>query len=419
MNKRNSRIQVLEVKLDDVLLGYLAEYSDGRYIFTFAHEYIEFGLTRPTFTLKYYNQVDENVFRDRIVTNFKLHPVFSNLLPEKELRKFAAQRLKVAEENEFEMLAGLGRDLPGSVVGRKLTKKEIPPYALEGTGEIDQEATSAVVDDEEFSLAGIMMKFSMYEEGGIHYMSKRDHLGNWIVKTPSLTHKHVPLNEFTSMRLAEAAGIQIPEIRLIKMKDIRGLPEIKFGDEEYAFAIRRFDRNKKSRVHAEDFAQVLERHPKDKYGHYNYDTLANVIKNVFPEPLRDLNEFFARLVVNLLIGNGDAHLKNWSVVYQDKIHPNLSPSYDIVFTRAYTKNDNSIAFNIAGEKETSRLELKHFQRMAEKIDLDWRLVEQRVLSTIKTARERWPLLLNELPMHEEHKERLRVYWKSLTADFRI
>jgi serine/threonine-protein kinase HipA len=67
-----------------------------------------------------------------------------------------------------------------------------------------------------------------------------------------------------------------------------------------------------------------------------------------------------------MIGNGDAYLKNWSVVYLDKIHPKLSDAYEIVFTRTYTTRDNSIAFNIGGEKETSKLEIAHFKRMAKK-----------------------------------------------------
>ncbi|MBC7540205.1 MAG: type II toxin-antitoxin system HipA family toxin [Bacteriovorax sp.] len=419
MNKEKKKVQVLEVKLDKTLVGYLAGYADGKNLFTFAHEYIEMGLKRPTLTLNYYNQSDENIFREPIVTNFKLHPIFSNLLPEKELKKLAAQRLKIADDNELEMLIGLGRDLPGSIVIRKLTKKEIPPYALEGAVEIEKIEPVLEVNDEEFSLAGIMMKFSMYEENGIHRMSKRDHLGNWIVKTPSITHKHVPLNEFTAMKLAEAVGISIPEIKIIKMNDIIGLPDIKFGDEEYAFAIKRFDRNKKYRIHSEDFAQIIERHPKDKYGKYNYATLANIIKNKFPNPINELNEFFARLVVNLMIGNGDAHLKNWSVVYFDKINPKLSDAYDIVFTRAYTTTDNSIAFNIGGEKETSKLEIAHFKRMAENIELDWKLIERRISNTIKDAKEKWPKLLIELPMHDSQKEKMREYWKSLKPDFRI
>ncbi len=377
------------------------------------------GMNRPTFTLNYYNQSDENIFRDTIVTNFKLHPLFSNLLPEKELKKLAAQRLKIASENEWEMFVGLGNGLPGSIITRKLAKREIPPYVLGGAVEIEKVESGANQNDDEFSLAGIMMKFSMYEEDGIHYMSRSGHLGNWIVKTPSIIHSYVPLNEFTTMNLAGAAGISIPEIKLVKMKDIKGLPDIKFGDEEYAFAIKRFDRLKKGRIHTEDFAQILERYPKDKYGKFNYATLANIIKNKFPNPIDELNEFFARLVVNLMIGNGDAHLKNWSVVYPDKIHPKLSGAYDIVFTRAYTTTDNSIAFNISGEKETSKLEIAHFKKMANSIELDWKLVERRIHTTIKEAREKWPELLNELPMHDFQKAKLREYWRSLRPDFRI
>lgn len=417
MNGKMS-VEVLEVKLNKTLVGYLAGYADGRYLFTFAHEYIDLGFTRPTLTLKYYNRPEESVFREQILTHFKLPTLFSNLLPEKELRKITAQRLKVAEENEFELLKGLGRDLPGSIVVRKLSKREIPPYALQGPSEIIATKDEGSHDDD-FSLAGIMMKFSMYEEHGVHHVSKGDHLGDWIVKTPSVTHKEVPANEFTSMKLAQAAGISIPVIRLIKMSDIEGLPDLHFGDEEYAYAIERFDREKKSRLHAEDFAQILERHPKDKYGKYNYATLANVIKNIFPDSLSNLSEFFSRLVVNLMIGNGDAHLKNWSVIYPDGIHPVLSPAYDIVFTRAYTKSDNSIAFNIGGEKNTSKLALRHFKRMAEQIDLEWRMVEEDVLGTIERARSSWPILLNELPMKQEQKNMMAEYWKSLGLDFRI
>lgn len=412
------KVRVLEIKLDKILVGYLASYNDGLFVFTFAHSYIEQGRARPTYTLAYYNQPEEDIFRDKIVTNFKLPPVLSNLLPEKDLRKMAAQNLKVAEENEFELLRGLGKGLPGAIIARELTKKEIPPYVLEGKAEIAPPESERQLDDES-SLAGIMMKFSIEVEDNVHRMAKRGHLGNWIVKTPTLTHKHLPTNEFTSMKLAEAVGIKIPEIQLIKMKAIKDLPDLRYGDEEYAYAIKRFDRNKKARVHTEDFAQVLDRYPKDKYGKFNYATIANVIKNVFPNTLENLHQFYARLVVNLMIGNGDAHLKNWSVLYSDGIHPELSPAYDIVFTRAFTKTDTSIAFNVGGEKDTSKLALRHFERMTEQIDLDWKLVRDNVLETIETARERWPVMLNELPMAEDQKKKLIAYWKTLGKDFRI
>ena len=79
-----------------------------------------------------------------------------------------------------------------------------------------------------------------------------------IIKIPLLHFLEVPFNEYSSMKLAGAAGIAIPEIKLIKLENIRGLPDIKMPDEKFAFGIKRFDRNAGKRIHAEDFDQVFE-----------------------------------------------------------------------------------------------------------------------------------------------------------------
>ena len=60
-----------------------------------------------------------------------------------------------------------------------------------------------------------------------------------------------------------------------------------------------------------------------------------LIFDLFPNRLDQIGEFVRRLVVNILIGNGDAHLKNWSIIYRDKINPQLAPAYDLVSTIHY------------------------------------------------------------------------------------
>lgn len=87
------------------------------------------------------------------------------------------------------------------------------------------------------------MKFSMQERDGRYQIAKTGALGDWIIKTPFTTHKHVPLNEYTAMRLAQLVGIDIPDIRLITMNQVEQLPQINLPNEDYAFAIRRFDRH--------------------------------------------------------------------------------------------------------------------------------------------------------------------------------
>jgi serine/threonine-protein kinase HipA len=97
-----------------------------------------------------------------------------------------------------------------------------------------------------FSLAGVQLKFSglkrLGKNGGITILASGSG-GDWIVKLPSARHADVPENEFASMSLAARLGIDVPEIDLIGIDTIEGLPE---GLDLYgksAYAIRRFDRS--------------------------------------------------------------------------------------------------------------------------------------------------------------------------------
>ncbi|MEA1967381.1 MAG: HipA domain-containing protein, partial [Thermodesulfobacteriota bacterium] len=411
---------MLEIKLFDIQAGFLAGYRDGRNIFTFSHDYINIDEnSRPVFSLKYYNQ-SENAFTRQLTSSQKLHPIFSNLLPEGELREYIVRNLKIHSDHEFMMLSHLGRDLPGALIATELTADRIPPYALQGRTRIEPIVISDNdSENNKFSLSGVLMKFSMVEENKKFFISKAKNIGKWIVKIPSTRFRHIPLNEYSSMKLAFAAGINIPTIGLVKLSDINGIPDIKMPDEKYAYTIKRFDRDKNKRVHAEDFAQIYEVFSIDKYQSTNYDTIARTIYQLFPDAILDIQEFIARLVVNIMIGNGDAHLKNLSVIYPDRKNPALAPAYDILFTRAYTVHDDSIALNLGKEKKTAKLTLDHFKTLARKADIDWQIIKRRIYVTIDRARTTWPALLKELPMADSQKKLLRQYWKSLTNDFRI
>ena len=420
MNNPSETVRVLEIEVSDVRAGFLAGYNDGENIFTFAHEYINLEKEiRPTLSLKFYDQ-PMNVFRKPLISRVKLPPLFSNLLPEGELRDYYVRNLKIDSDHDFAMLSFLGRDLPGAIKARELTKNDIPPYAMTYRRCIPPKLLTARNNrDNNFSLSGILMKFSMFEKNGQFFITKSQNIVSWIIKIPSTRFQHVPLNEYTCMQLAKSAGIDIPEIRLIKRTNIKGIPDIKMPDEKFAYAIKRFDRDQKKRIHSEDFAQIYDFYPAQKYRGTNYETMARTIYNVFPDAIKDIQEFAARLVVNIMIGNGDAHLKNWSIIYPDAIHPHLSPAYDIVFTRAYMENDDSIALNLGKEKKTIALSLDHFKILAERADFDWNIIKKRVIETIQRARDKWPKILEDLPMHNSHKQKLKQYWKTLTPDFKI
>jgi serine/threonine-protein kinase HipA len=260
--------------------------------------------------------------------------------------EYLAQLLKIHTEQEFRLLSYLGGDLPGALLATPATPNEIPEYVLQHRAALPPVAVPETASGLRFSLAGAQNKFSMRFRDGHYYIPPPEEIGNWIVKPPSERHPFVPLNEFTSMSLAQSAGVNIPEIALVPVSNLQGLPPLNLPSEEFAYAIRRFGRSPTQRIHIEDFAQVLIRYPHEKYGSTNYEQVGQVLYRYTGQPLQNVQQFALRLLANILLANGDAHSKNWSLIYPDAVTPELAPAYDIVFTRAYIENERQFALNL-------------------------------------------------------------------------
>ncbi len=132
-----------------------------------------------------------------------------------------------------------------------------------------------------------------------------------------------------------------------------------------------------------------------------------------------MQQFARRLLVNILLANGDAHLKNWSLTYPDTITPELSPAYDIVTTRVYMGDEKKYALNMGKNKDWYKVLFTHFRAWADKADIPWKAIKPQLTDTLDKARTLWPGALNELPMDDAHKDQLREHWRSLQSDFRI
>jgi serine/threonine-protein kinase HipA len=215
--------------------------------------------------------------------------------------------------------------------------------------------------------------------------------GSWIVKLPSNRFASVPENEYTMLALARAVGIEVPHTELIDIRDIRGLPADAGTMEGKALAVQRFDRGAKGEaVHMEDFAQVFGLYPDDKYHHRSYANIASVLWAETGEA--GTYEFFRRLVFSVLIGNGDMHLKNWSLLHLDRRTPVLSPAYDFVATLPYIPND-SLALSFGGSRSLSEIGTDQVRRFADTARLPasplWTIVTDITERTV-AAWERLP-----------------------------
>ncbi len=421
MNNRGAdEINVLKLKLHGRVVGYLAGFHDGRNVLSFADEF-KTDAARPTFSLITLPEFprSEKLLAEPWSRTQKLHPTLSNLLPEGSLRELVAQGLKVHIDNEFHLFSYLGEDLPGALIAEPMETDEVPESLLSAHGKVKVVKFEKVTRENKFSLAGVQMKFSMKQQDGRYNLSTGDTLGDWIIKTPSTKHKDVPVNEFTAMTLASMAGIAVPEIKLVELHKLDNLPQINLPDEKLAFAIKRFDRNDGQRVHMEDFAQVLVKYPHEKYNSASYEQIAKILYRFSGDGLADAQQFARRLLINILLANGDAHLKNWSLLYPDQVTPRLSPAYDIVTTSVYIDNERKYALNLGKTKEWYDVTYTNFEAWANRANVPWRAIKPHLDETMERARSLWPKGIKDLPMNDEHKDKLQAHWAILQKDFRI
>lgn len=113
---------------------------------------------------------------------------------------------------------------------------------------------------------------------------------------------------------------------MVELDKLENLPQLNLPDKQLAFAIKKFDRDKETRIHMEDFAQVLVKYPHEKYTSANYENIGKAIYDFSEDDLTGAQQFARRLLVNIFLANGDAHLKNWGLLYDDKINPRPSPA---------------------------------------------------------------------------------------------
>ncbi|MFA0440104.1 type II toxin-antitoxin system HipA family toxin [Vibrio sp. 10N.286.49.B1] len=417
MSKQIEKVEGLKIQLHGIDVAVITRYAGGKNILTFNPDFTAMpDHLRPVFTLR--QMLDPTYLNKPQIRTDKIPPVLSNLLPEGILRELTAKALRCHTNNEFSILAYLGSNLPGAVIAKPIKAGDVPVWALEQRLSTEPLQIDVKHADTKFSLAGVQMKFSSSHVDGRYHIDQEISEDIWIIKTPSTVHKGVPVNEYTCMKLAEAAGADIPEVRLINLTELEGLPSIRLPDEQYAYGIKRFDRSGAGRIHTEDFAQVFGLYPSDKYQRVNYEQLGNVLYRTSAERLKDIQQMARRLLINILLGNGDAHLKNWTLIYGDRQSPRLSPLYDVVFTAPYIEHD-SLALNMAGTKQWFDITMENFKLWSEKTGAPWVAIKPHLLDVIEVARTQWLEQLQELPMLDEHKIALIQHWRQLSTDFQV
>lgn len=360
---RAPRVKLLEVETTQGHAAALHRESQ------FVLRYADGSLDRPELALSLSMPPRPEGYRGNVIP-----PVLAMNLPEGFLldRVMARYRKAMDVNDDMNLLALTSTPTAGRVWARAPAEAghadPVPPpmrlrelLATPGTEALFDElveryATSSaisgaqpkvVVQEEREPAAGRARRTAPLERSAIH-------APDLIVKSAGREYPGLAENEFLCMSMAREAGLEVPECWL--------------SEDRALFVIRRFDLAPGAGyLGFEDAASLTGRLPRDKY-HASYSDVAHAIAD-FCAPVHradSLERFFRQLVFCCLIRNGDAHLKNWGVLYGDPLTADddarLSPVYDLVCTVIWIPRD-TLALGLAGTKAwPDRRQLERFGR---------------------------------------------------------
>jgi serine/threonine-protein kinase HipA len=267
----------------------------------------------------------------------QMHPIFEMNLPEGYLLAVIKKHFsKLVPTDDLGLLHLLAPAVEGRVCYRQDAIVDQPPLALDVLLHPQSDALFSELV-ERFALrsavSGVQPKVlaQLQDKATLK-------LGHYIVKAWGEDYPQLALNEYYCMQAFKLAGIDVPQFYL--------------SDDDRLFIMKRFDIEEDgTTLGFEDMCVLQARQRDDKYLG-SYEQIAKSIK-IFASPahkIESLQQLFKMIVLNMHLQNGDAHLKNFGLIYQDIGTVRLAPAYDIVSTTCYINNDTA-ALTLLGSKK--------------------------------------------------------------------
>ncbi len=240
---------------------------------------------------------------------------------------------------------------------KKLFGTAQPPNVPFKSSDVAAEAQKMVG---RMSISGVQPKLSTIHDRKRSELTVVDRGGLFILKPPTDPFEQLPENENLCMNMASAYGIEVPPHGLLPLKDGR-----------LSYVVKRFDRlDDGFKLQQEDFQQLLQ--TEDKY-RGSYERMGNFIKKHSNVPGLDLVNLFERALLFFVLGNGDAHLKNFSLLLREEVGYSLSPAYDVVSSRLVLPEEKEeMCLSLQGKR--NNISKRDFQGLAEQLGLNTKQV---------------------------------------------
>lgn len=321
-----------------------------------------------------------------------VHAFFGGLLPEGEPRRLIARRLGVSERNDFALLAAIGGDCAGAIT---LAPPDAAPNdaAASDVTWLNEAQLAALIGglpdrpmlaDEDgeirLSLAGAQDKLPVVLDG--------DRIGITSGRTPS-TH-------ILKMPIARFPGTVVNEAFCLAFGHLLGVPTVdawprRVGDHPFLL-VRRYDRLRRSdgsvvRLHQEDFCQALAIPAERKYEVEGGPSLVDcfrLVRRATTVPAAHSLVLLDAVGLNFLVGNHDAHGKNFSLLRAPE-RTALAPFYDVLSTVAYPGLARRSAMAIGGERRPDYVRRRHLDRLCEGAGLGGAAARRRLAAMAREA----------------------------------
>lgn len=389
--------RTLDVYFGEVKAGELVQDAGGSLAFAYASEYLATNNARA---ISVSMPLREEPYANRIAQAY-----FSGLLPDENSRQRLAGLLGISESNTFGLLEIIGGECAGALTlmpaGKPMPNElDYPPQPL------SEKRLAEILDTlrshpllagklgVRLSLAGAQNKVAVCMIDGEVALAMGGHTTTHILKPQIEGLNGTVENEIFCMRLAKKIGFFAPEVSIGRV-----------GKVAY-YLIERYDRTtdlKNStglikRLHQEDFCQALGIAPQLKYedeGGPGVTQSLQLIGRHTRAPAADSITFLRMLIFHFLIGNADAHGKNYSLLYRGET-PDLAPVYDAICTAAYPSMAKQLAMQIGGHGLPDTIQFKHWLTLVPDTEPARRLVTQEMQKMATSVLEASPRLAREL-----------------------
>lgn len=349
---------LLDVYFGPVKAGVLGQDESGALSYVYDDDYLAGQESRA---ISFSMPLQEGPYPDRVA-----RPFFSGLLPDESARQRLAGALGISAGNVFGLLEVIGGECAGALslyrAGQMPPRSDdddveaLSPARLEEIlGKLRERPLLGGEEGVRLSLAGAQDKLAVCVEGETIGLAKGGRPTTHILKPFIQALDGSVENELFCLRLAMRLKLPVPEVQMRRAGAIRFL------------LVKRYDRSKHengtiTRLHQEDFCQALSVPPELKYedeGGPGTERSFNLINQATARPAVDRLSFIRRLILHYLVGNADAHGKNYALLYRGKV-PDLAPLYDVACTAAYPSLAKKLAVAIGGRSVPDTIQLQQW-----------------------------------------------------------